>query len=727
MATLILSTVGAIYGGPVGGAIGAFVGQKIDQLIIGNGKSREGPRLKELQLQTSSYGTQIPAILGSMRVAGTVIWSTDLIEKRKKSGGSKTQPSTINYSYSASFAVALSSHPVARVRRIWADGNLLRGSAGDFKTPTVFRFYEGHADQSVDPLIASALGAVACPAFRGIAYAVFEDMQLADYGNRIPSLTFELFERETPVSLSTIAAVSSVGAISGTSAETVTGYAVQGSDVETAMRPLVDNMPVFMRPNGDGLQLVDWFGDAGVNYDPLPVAAINGREVERPARSRQPDDKLPAAIAIRYFDPLRDYQAGTQQSQFLRGGQDIPVLELPAANGSAQTKRFAELALLQMHRARDGLSLHALSSSASTQIGDRLGPPHYGYRITEIEKFLGWERIEAKGWLTAEPDFNGITESGTVVSPPDAPIGETSLILVDLPNLAPTDANAPQLFVAAAGNGSGWRSASLSIRDGDNLVELGGTNQAAVMGTLLTPLLAHQPLFVDQRNRPVVRLLNGAMELPSGDDNPLSRSAPALSLNGEILRFGRAEYLGGADYRLHGLIRGVGGTEHNIADHPAGTAALLLDPASLTSIDPSFAVPNSILKVEGLGIGDANPASAEILVERNAVRPLSPVHGQALRGADGGFALRWIRRNRADPGWIDGVDMPMSEDQLQFDITLKIAGENVRSWTVFTENFLLSAVELASMSISVSSMLNFEIRQVGRYAQSRPLHIVMES
>ena len=92
MATLVLNAVGQKIGGPIGGAIGSLVGQRIDQTIFG-GKVREGPRLTELDIQLSSYGSEIPAIFGVMRVAGTVIWATDLIERRTKSGG-KGRPST---------------------------------------------------------------------------------------------------------------------------------------------------------------------------------------------------------------------------------------------------------------------------------------------------------------------------------------------------------------------------------------------------------------------------------------------------------------------------------------------------------------------------------------------------------------------------------------------------------------------------------------------------------
>ena len=97
MATLILTAVGSAVGGPLGSAIGAFVGQQIDRALIGNGPRREGPRLKELEVQTSSYGSAIPAVYGSMRVAGTVFWASDLIEQRSVSGGSKSQPGTATY------------------------------------------------------------------------------------------------------------------------------------------------------------------------------------------------------------------------------------------------------------------------------------------------------------------------------------------------------------------------------------------------------------------------------------------------------------------------------------------------------------------------------------------------------------------------------------------------------------------------------------------------------
>lgn len=130
MATLILSTVGTLVGGPIGGALGAIIGQQIDSRVFAP-KGRKGPRLNELAVQSSTYGSAIPKLFGANRVAGTVIWATDLKESKRKVSNGKGQPKSTVYSYSASFAVALSARPIARIGRIWADGNLLRGASGD--------------------------------------------------------------------------------------------------------------------------------------------------------------------------------------------------------------------------------------------------------------------------------------------------------------------------------------------------------------------------------------------------------------------------------------------------------------------------------------------------------------------------------------------------------------------------------------------------------------------
>lgn len=118
MATLVLTTVGGLAGGPIGAALGGMLGQAVDRNVLFRPKGRHGPRLNDLAVQTSRYGQPIPRLFGRMRVAGHVIWATDLVERRERQGGSKGQPAMTRYAYSASVAVALSARAIRGVGRI---------------------------------------------------------------------------------------------------------------------------------------------------------------------------------------------------------------------------------------------------------------------------------------------------------------------------------------------------------------------------------------------------------------------------------------------------------------------------------------------------------------------------------------------------------------------------------------------------------------------------------
>lgn len=264
MATVLFTVVGTAFGGPLGGAIGGLLGRQVDQSIFGSG-AREGPRLKELSVTTSSYGQPIPRIFGRMRVAGTVIWSTELSEKSETQGG-KGRPKNTTYSYSASFAVALSSTPIERIGRIWADGELLRGSEGDLKVEGEMRLYRGLGDDPVDPIIAAEKGSDAV-AFRDCAYVLFEDLQLADYGNRIPALTFEVFAEEAPrVTLNALAPSADVDA-GNAEIEYARGFADEGGSISSTLAALDRVFPL----------LVEWHRTAS-----------NWESVRRCRRTSQP-------------------------------------------------------------------------------------------------------------------------------------------------------------------------------------------------------------------------------------------------------------------------------------------------------------------------------------------------------------------------------------------------------------------------------------------------------
>jgi hypothetical protein len=214
MATLALAAAGAAVGGAllpggvsllgatlsgaaIGSQVGALAGSFVDQALLapsGQARALAGPRLSEIRITASSEGAPIPRLYGRARLGGQVVWASNFEEEvvqqsgsgGGKGGSSSSGAASIEYRYFANFAVALAEGPITGIGRVWADGREL-----DLST-IVHRVYLGTGDQLPDSLIEAKEGAGNAPAYRGVAYVVFERLALADFGNRVPQLSFEV-------------------------------------------------------------------------------------------------------------------------------------------------------------------------------------------------------------------------------------------------------------------------------------------------------------------------------------------------------------------------------------------------------------------------------------------------------------------------------------------------------------------------------------------------------
>jgi len=173
-----------IAGQAIGRTLGAIAGRAIDNAVFA--PSIEGPRLKSLHIMESREGAGIPRLYGRMRVSGQVIWAAQFRESRREERAGKGGPTVTEFRYSASFAVGIAEGEIARVDRAWANGEPL-----DLSAITV-RIYPGSETQDPDPLIEAVEGVGLAPAYRGLAYIVFEDLPLGPFGNRLPQLSFEV-------------------------------------------------------------------------------------------------------------------------------------------------------------------------------------------------------------------------------------------------------------------------------------------------------------------------------------------------------------------------------------------------------------------------------------------------------------------------------------------------------------------------------------------------------
>ncbi|MGZ8298528.1 MAG: GTA baseplate fiber-binding domain-containing protein [Allosphingosinicella sp.] len=724
MATLILTAAGTAIGGPVGGAIGAMIGQQIDGRLFAP-KPRQGPRLGELAVQTSSYGSQIPKLFGTMRVAGTVIWATDLKEERSKSGGGKGQPKTVNYSYSANFAVALSGRPILAVRRIWADGKLLRGAAGDFKTATGYRLHLGGEEQAVDPLIAAVEGAGQAPAYRGVAYAVFEDFQLADYGNRIPSLTFEVEADPGAISVGTVAAALGEGLATAGESAALAGYAASGDSVRAAIATLAELEPLSLIDEGEGLVLASGVGSpASIAESELGAAAPGAGG--RSEWLRRSGDSVPAEASLAYYDPARDFQTGLQRASRPGPALTSDRRAVAAALDAATAKALAGGRLDRLWAARRSARLNlgwsrlGLAAGRHVRVGGRPG----------LWKIARWTldrmvlTLELTGVPAAAP-APGEASPGRPVDQPDLVHGPTSLLLLDLPLLTEALPNRPRLLVAAAGAEPGWRRAELiaSFDGGISWAAAGATAPPAVVGAALDVPAPEGSALIDERSRIEVELLNEAMWLESRSDSALADGANLASIGDELIQFGLAEPLGERRFQLSRLLRGRRGTEWAAGLHAPGEPFALIEADSLAVVEAPLGSLGGEARLLAQGLGDPEGVPAVRTVAGEAMRPPTPVHLRAERAANGDLALSWVRRSRSGWVWLSGSDTALGEESESYRLTL--AGEGFeRSVTVAAPAYLYSAAEQAADGLA--GALTLEVVQLGTSAPSRPASLLTD-
>lgn len=724
MATIAFNALGTYLGGPIGGAIGSLLGRQVDGALFG--ANRQGPRLAELAVTTSSYGQPIPRHFGRMRVAGSIIWATDLVEQSEVQGG-KGAPSITTYSYTANFAVALASRPIQAIGRIWADGRLLRGAAGDLKVGGTLRIHTGQGDQPPDPLILAAEGAGRCPAHRDLAYVVFENLDLAEFYNHIPALTFEVIADDAFDLADVIGdLVDDVDA--AVPLQAIAGYTCDGP-LSDALQSLGQVIPLQLDAAGEPLVITrERLQDGAIALAEAAIAA--GDDAMAPAsgfaRHRaQPSGPRPAAL--RYYDVGRDYLPGIQRAS----GQPLPgepiTVELPAALDAASARAAIERSARRFNWDRERISWRTCELDPSVAPGAIVTLPDvvgrwrvqdWEWREAGVE--LSLERVAPSG-ADAPPQLG--SDPGRTVPPLDAPPSATALVAFELP-LGPGDSpDAARPVAAVSSASSSWSGAALYADRGDGALHpLGPSGRARnVVGITEAALPAASPLLFDRHAHCTVSLVDPAMPLASASIEAIAAGGNLALVGQEILQFIQATALGDGRWRLQGLLRGRGGTEAAIGTHDAGEPFVLLDGRHRV-LDPATLGLDPARQVIALGRGDPAPVAAPVLLSGITLRPLPPVHPRREVLADGTWRLTWTRRARGGWGWQDGVDVPLVEQKEAYLVTLGPLDAELAQWTLDKPRLDIPPPLLADLMTQAFGE-TFRVRQQGTHALSEPCPI----
>lgn len=724
MATLLFTALGTLLGGPLGGALGAMAGRQLDALIVGS-PTREGPRLKELAVTTSSYGMAIPRHYGRMRVPGSIIWSTDLVEHRKEEGGGKGKPTTVTYSYSVSFAVALASRPITRIGRIWADGGLLRGEAGDLKVGGTLRLHTGRGDQAPDPLLLSAEAAGRCPAYRGLAYAVFEGLQLEEFGNRIPALTFEVIADDGALDLAVMCGEVLDGIDAAVPLPGLAGLSCEGpiGDLLSQLEPVY---PMDCDAAGEVLTIAR----ERLQAEPIALAEASVSTADGDfggaagfTRRRSAKGPVPAGL-LRYYDVDRDFQPGVQRAPGRPAPGEPRAIELPAALAAGHARLLVAGAAKHADLGRATMSWRTAELDPAVAPGSVVTVPGQAgrWRVEEWEwRAQGIEltlmRLPGSALAAANPSGG---DAGRLNPPLDATGTPTVLTAFELPWDGSGTGDRPALFAAASSSGAGWRGAALYADRGDGqLLPAGATGRRrAVMGTVPGALPAASPLLLDRSSAIIVELVGADMILAGTDAAALAGGANLALIGKELVQFGSAVPLGAGAWRLERLLRGRGGTESATAWHEAGESFVLLD-GTVTALDPALAGTAPAAQIAALGLADPVPVASGIGNRGLTLRPPCPVHPRQRADGDG-VLFTWTRRARNGWLWRDGVDVPLHEETEAYEVSYGPLAAPMVRWQTTEPRLSLAATGLTELSAALPGG-TLQVRQIGSYALSDPL------
>jgi Putative phage tail protein len=679
MATLVLGVVGRLVLGPVGGIVGTLLGGAVDRRLLGGGGGGGGARQANPEIQAASYGEPIPVVRGRMRVSGNIVWAAPIRETTTRSGGGKRGPATTSYSYSASFAVVLAARPIVAIGRVWADGKLLRDAGGQWLQPVTMRLHTGSERQGPDPLIAAAEGEAT--AFRGLAYAVFEGLPLAEFGNRLPNLSFELIADDAPVPLG--AALAELAASAGVDLPVRGDFPEVAGLYLGAAAPLADALAPSLKASGAvlaaGRALVGP-GQPALAIAPGGAAdahaAAHSRPQSRERHRRNAAASSPDAIELGYYDVDRDYQPGLQRAR-LRAGVRVDGDALPLALTAVSAKQLCHDRLLRLAAARQQRTLRLPWRFLGIMPGDilRLDDLDWQVRETRFERFvltLELARVGAAASLVQPSD------PGRALVHGDQAAGPTTLLALDLPPLPGELPDGPRLWIAGAGASAGWRRAgvTLSLDDGASFEPVGLLPAPVAIGRAVSILPGVNPAAWDRLGHVEVELLADSMWLESRSELAVLAGANLALLGDEIIQFATAEALGNRRFRLAGLLRGRRGTELAAGTHAVDEQFVLLDQGAMLALPLPLERQGQTVLLRATGAGDAAAVPVVATLGGAAIRPLLPVHLSWRREA-GQLHLAWIAQSRAGFGWPDLADVPIGESRLAFRVALRNAAGTV--------------------------------------------------
>jgi hypothetical protein len=585
-------------------------------------------------------------------------------------------------------------------------------SASDAPAYARLNTYTGSRTQMPDDIIEAALGIGEVPAYRGTCYFVIDELQLADYGNTLPTFKVEVEQGDANGKTSLkqiIIGLADKSGLSDTEYDVskltdipMDGIAITQTSSARDVLQIVQNVCPFDVIESDfTMKFIDRYNKIVARLRPEDFSGVEYGNDDGPppiTTVRTQDDELPREINFTYQDPTRQYSIGTARAK--RATTDanlVESVELPMVLTPTDAKTAVDRLLAYRYSLRRQYTATVPIKYALLDPGDAVLIPNRKTGIEKRVRLVGMD-IGANGLIEMSfvdhvppiGNITGLAYTQVFVNPTISPAGDTLAHILDLPALTETeDDTTAGFYVAFSRSEMGWPGGSLFTDEGSggvtptpggDIADSGQTTWAGVAssqfeaGYALTtiPLIKASPYLWDRTSRLVVASLAPGMTMEATTEADILRSSKnTVVINGEIMQFVNVIDIGDGLFELSTLLRGRRGTEPFIAAHPAQSEAVFISEMNTVRY---------VMGNDGIGITRDYKAATQgqdigsveefqFTGEGNWLKPYAPCHVRGVQSDVGGdITLSWLPRVRQGGTWKDGGDVVLDQAVEKYEV-----------------------------------------------------------
>ena len=674
-----------------------LLGAVIDNALISSmssGQTVEQNKMSDLDLQTATLGTGIAKCYGTCRITGNIIWGTKFTEHITTStqgggkGGGGSKVTTKTYTYSSSFAIMICEGEIDSIVKVFADGSEFDLSSVDY------RLYKGTESQLPDDFMEGIEGTGKVPAYRGMAYIVFRNMDLTNYGNRIPSFSFivksltnNVKDIVEDISADAGLIINQDVNVTNLSSLSVEGFSRTG---DQTYKEQIDGLRTCLIFDGMERRGIVLFRQRDFN-NVIPInstdyGAYENSPSDNPLETTVAHDMdLPKRLNINYVSSDNDYQSGVQSAyRRVTGATTETSLSTKVVMNDSTAKSVAELRLYEAWESR---TTHKFSVSNN-----------YGWLLpgditAVVLKNGDRQLVLVKNTNYGSPGINQITScnvhSGVYqvvtrpVDPTPTPIvnmpSEMFYAIMDIPKL-PLDTSDGDNFVYYATGAKSYFGANVyrSYDSGSNYKIIAQNSNLGIIGTAVTALGNAEPWSWDNANTVDVNVPYGSLE--SHTKSEVLNYANVALLGNELIQYKTATLISEGVYRLSGLLRGRFGTEQYTSGHAVSERFVIINTTAIASLPVSSDnwYSDILLKVgpRNKGILDSTYKTATFNPQGIMSKSWAGCHCKVVKDGNT-FNVSWTRRTRKDGTWKDYSDVPLSETSELYSIDVVDSSGNI--------------------------------------------------